>query len=80
MAYPSPRQLWRIYRKVAVADGATKREVAAARAAFEAGMLAILKLMAVMVENGDTKAMLATLRKANRELNDLEKALSKRRH
>jgi hypothetical protein len=75
MAYPSPRKLWRIYRAFAVADGASKRDVVVARAAFEAGMLATVKLFSVMIESGETKAMVAGIRRTGRDLRALESTL-----
>jgi hypothetical protein len=72
MAYPSPRKLWRVYRAFAVADGASKRDVGVARAAFEAGMLATVKLFAVMIENGETNEMVAGIRQTGNDLRALE--------
>ncbi len=72
MAYPSPRKLWRIYRAFAVADGASKRDISVARAAFDAGMLATVKLFSVMIENGETKEMVAGIRRTGRDLRELE--------
>ncbi len=72
MDYPSPRMLWRIYRAFAVADGASKRDVTVARAAFDAGMLAAVKLFAGMIENGETKEMVAGIRRTGRDLKALE--------
>jgi hypothetical protein len=72
MSYPSPRKLWRIYRAFAVADGASKRDISVARAAFDAGMLATVKLFSVMIENGETKEMVAGIRRTGRDLRELE--------
>jgi hypothetical protein len=72
MAYPTARKLWRIYRAFAVADGARKRDIGVARAAFEAGMLATVKLFAEMIENGETKEMVAGIRRTGKDLRALE--------
>lgn len=72
MGYPSPRKLWRIYRAFAIADGASKHDVTVARAAFDAGMLAAVKLFSVMIENGETKEMVAGIRRTGRDLSALE--------
>jgi hypothetical protein len=75
MVYPTPRKLWRIYRAFAVADGASKRDVGVARAAFEAGMLATVKLFSVMIENGETQEMVAGIRRTGADLRALEDKL-----
>jgi len=75
MVYPSARKLWRIYRAFAIADGASKRDVGVARAAFDAGMLAAVKLFAVMIENGETQEMVAGIRRTGADLRALEDKL-----
>jgi hypothetical protein len=75
MTYPTPRMLWRIYRAFAVADGASKRDVGVARAAFEAGMLATVKLFAGMIENGETKEMVAGIKRTGKQLQALEEKM-----
>jgi hypothetical protein len=71
MPYPSTpysRMLWRIYRAHTFAKDTSKRDLEIVRSVFEAGALATLKLIAVMIENGHTKEVVKELKRVGRDL------------
>jgi len=69
--------LWRIYRAHSFGKNVPRRELRVVRSVFEAGSLATLKLIAVMIEHGHTKEVVRELKRVGRDLKILEADLEK---
>jgi len=68
----SLRQLWVIYKRIAIAQGAGARELAIAQAAFYDGARGVLKVLSYMAEHGDYDELHQTIARHGRQIRKIE--------
>jgi hypothetical protein len=68
----SLRQLWVIYKRTAIAYGASARELAIAQAAFYDGARGVLKVLSYMAEQGDYEELHQTIARHGRQIRKIQ--------
>ena len=70
----SIRRLWTIYKRTAIAQGfgSSKRDLAFAHLAFYSGARGVLRMLAHMIEHGETDAALRAIRRLGRQIHKIQ--------
>ena len=68
----SLRQLWVIYKRMAIALGADPRDLAISQAAFYNGARGVLKVLSDMVDYGDYQELHDTITRHGRQIRKIE--------
>ena len=68
MATLSLRRLWTIYKRTALKQGLSKRDLASTQLAFYSGARGVLKVLAHLIEHGDYEELHETIERHGRQL------------
>jgi hypothetical protein len=64
----SLRRLWIIYKRTALKQGLSKRDLANAQLAFYSGARGVLKVLAYLIEHGDYEELHETIKRHGRQI------------
>ena len=68
----SLRQLWMIYKRTAIAHGASAPALAIAQGAFYDGARGVLKVLSYMAEHGDYEELHQTIARHGQQIRKIE--------